>query len=69
MKVFLAAPLLSPILPYEISVYKLNHIFTYRKTVESIVVSEGPAVQGIYQQVIREDPDLIGGIWESKRRR
>lgn len=36
---------------------------------ESIVVSEGPAVQGIYQQVIREYPDLIGGIWESKRRR
>ena len=42
------------------------HIF--RKTVESIVVSEGPAVQGIYQQVIREYPDLIGGVWESKRR-
>ena len=42
-----------------------------RKTVESIVVSEGPAVQGIYQQVIREYPELIGGVsslWESKRR-
>ncbi len=41
------------------------------KAVEDIVVSEGPAVQGIYQQVIREYPDLIGGVgsmWESKRR-
>lgn len=33
------------------------------------MVSEGPAVQGVYQQVIREYPDLIGGMWESKRRR
>ena len=42
-----------------------------RKSVVNIVVSEGPAVQGIYQQVIREFPDLIGGagsLWESKRR-
>lgn len=41
------------------------------KTVESIVVSEGPAVLGLYQQVIREYPELIGGLssmWESKRR-
>ena len=35
-----------------------------------IVVTEGPAVQGIYQQVIREFPSLIGAsaMWESKRR-
>ena len=42
-----------------------------RESVVSIVVSEGPAVQGIYQQVIREFPELIGGsgsLWESKRR-
>ena len=46
-------------------------LFHYRKSVVNIVVSEGPAVQGIYQQVIREFPDLIGGagsLWESKRR-
>ena len=49
----------------------MNYNFFSRKTVESIVVSEGPAVQGIYQQVIREYPELIGGVsslWESKRR-
>ena len=50
----------------------IARIFLFsRKTVESIVVSEGPAVQGIYQQVIREYPELIGGVsslWESKRR-
>ena len=36
-----------------------------------IVVTEGPAVQGIYQQVIRDYPSLIGAsvaVWESKRR-
>lgn len=42
------------------------------QSIEDIIVSEGPAVQGIYQQVIREYPELIGGgssFWESKRRR
>ena len=36
-----------------------------------IVVTEGPAVQGVYQQVIRDYPSLIGAsvaVWESKRR-
>jgi len=35
-----------------------------------IVVTEGPAVQSVYQQVIRDYPSLIGtsAIWESKRR-
>ena len=38
----------------------------------NLAVAEGPAVQGIYQQVIREFPDLIGGggpKWGSKSRR
>ena len=38
----------------------------------NLAVAEGPAVQGIYQQVIREFPDLIGGagpMWGSKNRR
>ena len=41
-----------------------------RDMVMNIVVTEGPAVQGIYQQVIRDFPSLIGSasIWESKRR-
>ena len=44
----------------------------YRKTVVNLAVAEGPAVQGIYQQVIRDFPDLIGGagrMWGSKNRR
>jgi hypothetical protein len=39
-----------------------------RKAVVSIVVSEGPSVQNIYQQVIRDFPGLIGSGWESRRR-
>ena len=38
----------------------------------NLAVAEGPAVQGIYQQVIREFPALIGGagpMWGSKSRR
>ena len=47
-------------------------MFKFRKTVVNLAVAEGPAVQGIYQQVIREFPDLIGGagpMWGSKSRR
>ena len=47
-------------------------LFCSRKTVVNLAVAEGPAVQGIYQQVIREFPDLIGGagpLWGSKNRR
>jgi hypothetical protein len=41
-----------------------------RKSVINTVVSEGPSVQGTYQQVIRDFPSLIGAeaSWESKRR-
>ena len=47
-------------------------LIIFRKTVVNLAVAEGPAVQGIYQQVIREFPDLIGGagpMWGSKNRR
>ena len=60
-----------------LGVYKNVLIYNYtllcsRKTVVNLAVAEGPAVQGIYQQVIREFPDLIGGagpLWGSKNRR
>ena len=51
---------------------RFKPIFEFRKTVVNLAVAEGPAVQGIYQQVIREFPDLIGGggpKWGSKSRR
>ena len=66
------APALPKIVVQKFTKSILHEFFLFsRKTVESIVVSEGPAVQGIYQQVIREYPELIGGVsslWESKRR-
>ena len=34
----------------------------------NIVVLEGPSVQNIYQQVIRDFPGLVGAGWESRRR-
>ena len=43
-------------------------IFYRRKSVVNIVVLEGPSVQNIYQQVIRDFPGLVGAGWESRRR-
>ncbi len=51
--------------------FDFHALSSCRKTVMDIVVTEGPAVQGIYQQVIRDYPSLIGAsvaVWESKRR-
>ncbi len=42
--------------------------YFFRKTVIDIVVSVGPSVQNIYQDVIRDFPGLIGAGWESRRR-
>ena len=42
----------------------------FRDSVISTVVLQGPSTQGIYQQVIRDFPNLIGNgaMWESRRR-
>ena len=45
-----------------------SKIYIYRKSVVNIVVLEGPSVQNIYQQVIRDFPGLVGAGWESRRR-
>ena len=43
-------------------------LYIRRKSVVNIVVLEGPSVQNIYQQVIRDFPGLVGAGWESRRR-
>ena len=43
-------------------------LYVRRKSVVNIVVLEGPSVQNIYQQVIRDFPGLVGAGWESRRR-
>ena len=47
---------------------KLTILTLRRKSVVNIVVLEGPSVQNIYQQVIRDFPGLVGAGWESRRR-
>lgn len=51
-----------------IPIMKNSLLYFRRKSVVNIVVLEGPSVQRIYQQVIRDFPGLVGAGWESRRR-